>query len=292
MAPNEYPQINLADWHQVGEGGNGKTYENPAKPDLILKVNNERLSTFEAVKHEYDISKAVESLGLSIPKMHQIVRVGDAFGTISQLIKNKKSLSRICHDEPERTEEMARLLAQKGKELFATPCNTDFFPSRKEQVLWAIDHATFVSRKNRALIRAFVETIPENSNCVHGDFQPGNIIRAGDKYYWIDLDRFAHGDPMFDIGHLFQICWIYAPMKQVQDLFHMTLEQFHRFWNAFAQAYTGSPDHAKFDALSGKFACLDVIVRTYFVKPTFLEKLFFGMHVRKLVKEYYGSPVF
>ena len=292
MAPNEYPQINLAGWHQVGEGGNGKTYVNSARPDEILKVNNERLSTFEAVKHEYDISKAVESLGLSIPKMHQIVRVGDAFGTISQLIKNKKSLSRICHDEPERTEEMARLLAQKGKELFATPCNTDFFPSRKEQVLWAIDHATFVSRKNRALIRAFVETIPENSNCVHGDFQPGNIIRAGDKYYWIDLDRFAHGDPMFDIGHLFQICWIYAPMKQVQDLFHMTLEQFHRFWNAFAQAYTGSPDHAKFDALSGKFACLDVIVRTYFVKPTFLEKLFFGMHVRKLVKEYYGSPVF
>ena len=92
---------------------------------------------------------------------------------------------------------------------------------------------------------------------------------------------------MFDIGHLFQICKIYAPMKRVQDLFHMTLEQFHRFWNAFAEAYTGKADHAEFDALSGKFACLDVIVRTYFVKPTFLEKLFFGTYVRKLVKEYY-----
>ena len=289
MTPNQYPQINLADWQQVGEGGNGKTYVNPAAPDLILKVNNERLSTFEAVKHEYDVSKAVESLGLSTPKMYDMVRVGDAYGTISQLIKDKKSLSRICHDEPERTEEMARLLAQKGKELFATPCKTDFFPSRKEQVLWAIDHATFVSRKNRALIRAFAESIPENGHCIHGDFQTGNIIQAGDKYYWIDLDRFAHGDPMFDIGHLFQICKIYAPMKRVQDLFHMTLEQFHRFWNAFAEAYTGKADHADFDALSGKFACLDVIVRSYFVKPTFLEKIFFGMYVRKLVKEYYLS---
>ena len=289
MTPNQYPQINLADWQQVGEGGNGKTYVNPAAPDLILKVNNERLSTFEAVKHEYDVSKAVESLGLSTPKMYDMVRVGDAYGTISQLIKDKKSLSRICHDEPERTEEMARLLAQKGKELFATPCKTDFFPSRKEQVLWAIDHATLVSRKNRALIRAFAESIPENGHCIHGDFQTGNIIQAGDQYYWIDLDRFAHGDPMFDIGHLFQICKIYAPMKRVQDLFHMTLEQFHRFWNAFAEAYTGKADHADFDALSGKFACLDVIVRSYFVKPTFLEKIFFGMYVRKLVKEYYLS---
>ena len=289
MTQNQYSQINPADWQQVGEGGNGKTYVNPAAPDLILKVNNERLSSFEAVKHEYDVSKAVESLGLSTPKMYDMVRVGDAYGTISQLIKDKKSLSRICHDEPERTEEMARLLAQKGKELFATPCKTDFFPSRKEQVLWAIDHATFVSRKNRALIRAFAESIPENGHCIHGDFQTGNIIQAGDKYYWIDLDRFAHGDPLFDIGHLFQICKIYAPMKRVQDLFHMTLEQFHRFWNAFAEAYTGKADHADFDALSGKFACLDVIVRSYFVKPTFLEKIFFGMYVRKLVKEYYLS---
>lgn len=282
-----YQIIDLADWQQVGEGGNGKTYVNPAAPGEILKVNNARLSTLEAVKHEFYVSEAVGGLGLSVPQIHRIVRVGDAYATISQLIKDKKSLSRICNDEPERTEEMARLLCQKGKELFATPCNTEFFPSRKEQVLWAIDHATFVSRKNRKLIRSFAESIPEKTTCVHGDFQTGNIIRSGECFYWIDLDRFAYGDPMFDIGHLFQICKVYAPMKQVQDLFHMTLDQFNRFWDAFAKEYTGKDDHSAFDILSGKFACLDVIVRTYFVKPTFLEKLFFGIYVRKLVKEYY-----
>ena len=277
----------LADWQQVGEGGNGKTYVNPAEPDRILKVNNERLSTFEAVKHEFDVSKAVESLGLSAPKMYEMVRVGDAYATLSERIKGKKSLSRICHDEPERIEEMARMLAEKGKELFATPCNTDIFPSRKEQVLWAIDHATFVSRKNRALIRAFAESIPENTHCVHGDFQTGNLIQAGENYYWIDLDRFAYGDPMFDIGHLFLICHLYAPMKRVQDIFHMTLGQFQRFWDAFAREYTGKEDHSEFDALAGKFAAVDVVLRTVFQTPTFVEKLFFGVYVRKLVKLYY-----
>ena len=287
MNNTNYPQIDLTQWQQVGEGGNGKTYVNPAAPGEILKVNNSRLSTLEAVKHEYDVSKAVESLGLSVPQVYRIVRVGDAYATISQLIKGKKSLSRICHDEPERTEEMARLLCRKGKDLFATPCNLEFFPSRKEQVLWAIDHAGFVSKKNRRIIRAFAESIPEKTTCVHGDFQTGNIIQSGDSFYWIDLDRFAYGDPMFDIGHLFQICKVYAPMKQVQDIFHMSLDQFNRFWDAFAKEYTGKEDHSEFDRLAGRFACLDVIVRTYFVRPSFLEKLFFSMHVRKLVKAYY-----
>ena len=287
MKNENYLQIDLSQWRQVGEGGNGKTYVNPAAPGKILKVNNGRLSTFDAVKHEFDVSKAVEALGLSVPHVYEIVRVGEAYATISQLVKDKKSLSRICHDEPERTEEMARLLCQKGKELFATPCNTGCFPNRKEQVLWAIDHADFASKKNRRIIRAFAESIPEKTTCVHGDFQTGNIIQSGDSFYWIDLDRFAYGDPMFDIGHLFQICKVYAPMKQVQEIFHMTQEQFGRFWDAFAKEFTGKEDHSEFDRLAGKFACLDVIVRTYFVKPTFLEKLFFSMHVRKLVKGYY-----
>lgn len=282
-----YEKIHLADWQQVGEGGNGKTYFNPARPDVILKVNNARLSTLKAVTHEYEISKAVASLGISVPEMYHIVRVEDAYGTISQLIKGKKSLSRICQEDPGRTEEMARRLCRKGKELWATPCNTDFFPSRKQQALVAIEKASYVSKRNKKTVRAFIETIPERTGCSHGDFQSGNLIQAGENYYWIDLDRFAYGDPMFDIGHLFLICHHYASMKQVQDIFHMTLEQFNRFWDAFAKEYTAQEDHSEFDALAGKFAAIDVILRTVFQKPTFIEKLFFGVYVRKLAKNYF-----
>ena len=284
---DEIQTIHLDDYTLIGEGGNGKTYVNTAIPGEILKVNHARLSTWEAVKHEYDVSRAVAELGIPVPAMYRIVHVGEAYGTISQRIEGKRSLSRICHDEPERTEEMARLLCRKGKELFATPCNTSFFPNRKEQVLRAIDHAGFVSKKNRKILRNFAETIPENTHCVHGDFQTGNIILSGDRCYWIDLDRFAYGDPMFDIGHLFLICHIYASMKRVQDIFHMTLDQFHRFWDTFAKEYTGQDDHAAFDARAGRFAVLDVVLRTVFQKPTFVEKLFFGAYVRKLMKQYF-----
>ena len=59
---SEIQKVNLDDYKQIGEGGNGKTYVNPAVPGEILKVNNARISTWEAVKREYDISQTSRRL--------------------------------------------------------------------------------------------------------------------------------------------------------------------------------------------------------------------------------------
>ncbi len=284
---SEYRVIDLSDWIQVGQGGNGTTYENPSQPDLILKVDKKQINTLEFVRHEFEVSKAVEALGLPTPKMREMVRVGDLYATISDRIKDKKSLSRICHDEPQRIEEMAQFMCRMGKDLFSTQCNTDFFPSRKEQLMRALDKVQFISRKNRQILKDFAQTIQDIKTCSHGDFNMGNLVLSGDKPVWIDLDRFGYGDPMFDIGHLYQICNVYAPMKQVQDIFHMTEQQLGLFWVAFAKAYTGQEDHSEFDCQAGRFACFDMILRYEFQKCSLLEKMFFGVYIKRLIKAFY-----
>lgn len=284
---SEYRVIDLSDWIQVGQGGNGTTYENPSQPDLILKVDKKQINTLEFVRHEFEVSKAVEALGLPTPKMREMVRVGDLYATISDRIKDKKSLSRICHDEPQCIEEMAQLMCRMGKDLFSTQCNTDFFPSRKEQLMRALDKVQFISRKNRQILKDFAQTIQDIKTCSHGDFNMGNLVLSGDMPVWIDLDRFGYGDPMFDIGHLYQICNVYAPMKQVQDIFHMTEQQLGLFWVAFAKAYTGQEDHSEFDCQAGRFACFDMILRYEFQKCSLLEKMFFGVYIKRLIKAFY-----
>jgi len=284
MADNDYPEIHLGLWEKTGEGGNGVTYEHPDKPDVLLKLNNGRSNHFEAVKEEFDTSVAVSRLGLSTPAMHEIVRVGNAYATLSQKIKNKKSLFRICHDQPERLEEMAQLFSEQAKELFSTACDTSVFPNKKALVLGVVDKATFISRKNREILRGFIERVPENSHCIHGDFQPGNIILAEGKCYWIDLGRFAWGDPMFDIGHLYNACMVYAKMKQARDLFHMTEQQLHDFWNAFAKAYTGKQEHGDFDREAARFGAVDIISRLAYVPVSLPEKIYFRILIGKLIQ--------
>ena len=284
----EYRQIDLSAWTKFGEGGNGVTYVSLEEPDVILKVNKPALSTLEFVKHEFDVSKAVEALGIPIPKVYEIVRVGDAYATISERVKSKKSLSRICCDEPALTEAMAGVLCEHGKKLFGTQCNTDMFPNRREQLMRALEKVQFIGKKNCSILSDFARTIEDRTTCVHGDFQTGNIIRSGEGYFWIDLDRFGYGDPLFDIGHLFLVCNVYSPMKQVQEIFHMGEAQLRVFWEAFARAYTGEDDHSAFDRLAGKFSCLDIVLRYEFQKPSLPEKLFFAFHIRRLIKQYYS----
>ena len=294
----EIKNIDLTQWQQVGEGANGKTYvarpqaapqcgyTDGANAGVILKVSNSHLSTLEAVRKEFDVSRAVHALGLATPEMKEIVRVGNAYGTISELIKPKRSLGRICCDNPERTEEMATLLCTRGKELFATHCDTGFFPSRKAHLLQALGRVQFVGRKTLSALETFAQRIPDATTCRHGDFQMGNLILSGERHYWIDLDRFGYGDPMFDVGHLYMLCNVYSSMKAVQGLFHMTRDQFHRFWDAFARAYTGSADHADFDCEAARFACFDVILRYAYDKPNLPEKLFLSIFIHRLAKNF------
>lgn len=69
MSQPEFRQIDLTPWIKVGEGGNGSTYENPASPDVLLKLNNDRSNDLASVKVEYDRSCAVAGLGLPTPAM-------------------------------------------------------------------------------------------------------------------------------------------------------------------------------------------------------------------------------
>lgn len=276
-----YPQIELSEWTKVGEGYNGQAYVSSAHPGVMLKLVTSDLGSAPKVEQEFYAAKTAFDMGLPTPEMYEIVRNGKDHGYLCQIIEGKKSFARLCADAPDRIPEYATMMAKYGKVLHSTPINTNEYVTPMKVLLKkALQSSPIVTDEQRERLSALVDEMPDTQNCLHGDFQPGNIIMAGGQHYWIDLGWLSQGWYMMDLAHLYKMMIEDSMIPQVQDLTHMTMQQMNNFWNAFAKAYTGT-DHV--EALNRElrpYAALDM-VRTSYLHPMTDQRLieFFKMRI-------------
>ena len=281
----EYSSVNIQDWTQVGEGGNGSVYINDAEPGILLKVTHLTDGSEQTVAKEFYTSRAVFELGVPTPEMKEMVRVGEFYGIKCQSIQGKKSFSRLCADDPSSIDRLAQEMASLAKKLHATSATgKEWIPSMKEVMLEAATTTNMLGRKSKERLLDFVRSLPDGETLLHGDFQMGNLIMADGQPYWIDLGRASHGIPQFDLGHMYLFCNIFGRTKRVQEIAHMTDTQLAQFWNSFALAYNGPDKMDEFIADCKRFAGLDVIMLGYVQDLSVSERFFLGQLAKKMMK--------
>ncbi len=290
---NNYKEIDLSAWTQVGEGGNGTTYTSEKEPGIILKVSHLEDGTLEAVSKEFYTSQAVYELGIPTPKVFEMVRVGDEYGIKSELIGKKQSVGRFCGAHPDQIAHIATRMAELGKQIHRTNVpENEYIPSMKTLMLAALADTKMLSGKKLKEVTAFVEGLEDAPTLLHGDFSLGNLIfeiqdlpgAEDGKPYWIDMGRATYGIPMFDLGHLYLFCNIFSKKDRVQQIAHMTEKQMVDFWDAFALAYNGSEGLDAFTAECKRFAALDVVLLGHIQTLNWHERLFLGLLAKALFK--------
>ncbi len=284
---NNFKVIDLNDWTQVGEGGNGTTFVREAEPGIILKVSHREDGTFDAVSKEFYTSKAVHDLGIPSPQMIEMVQVGEEYGIKSEFIAHKKSIARFCGESPEHIDRLASRMAALAKQIHSTDASgKEWIPSMKTLMLDALANTKMIGGKKLKEVTAFVEALQDTPTLLHGDFSLGNLIFAlpEETPYWIDLGRAVHGVPMFDLGHLYLFCNIFSKQERVQKIAHMTQKQLIQFWQAFALAYNGQNGMDAFTAECKRFAALDVLLLGHIQTLNWHERLFLGLLAKSLFK--------
>ena len=262
---DRYPQVALGEWIQVGEGYNGQAFVSDAHPGVMLKLVRREMGAADKVEQEFYAAKTAYEIGLPTPQVYEIVRDGADHGYLCQIIAGKKSFARLCADRPERIPELAARMAVLGHALHATPIGlSDYIPNIKELLLKSLADSPLVDKRQRALLKETVLAMPDDRTCLHGDFQPGNLLLADGECYWIDLGWLAQGCPLMDLAHLYKMMVEDSVIPQVQDLTHMSREQMLAFWDAFARAYTGRDDIEAFNRELLPYAVLDII-RTFYL---------------------------
>ena len=264
---SDYLQIELSEWKKVGEGFNGQAYVSDAHPGVMLKLIISDMGSAQKVEQEFYAAKTAFDMGLPTPKMYDIVRNGKDHGYLCQKIEGKKSFARMCADNPDRIPEYAAIMAEYGKVLHNTPIvPNDYVVPMKTLLRDALKTSAIITDEQRERLSALVDAMQDTDKCLHGDFQPGNIILSGGQHYWIDLGWLSQGDCIMDLAHLYKMMIEDSIIPQVQDLTHMTQQQMIDFWNAFAKSYTGTNDVEALNRELRPYAALDM-VRTCYLHP-------------------------
>ena len=233
--------IDLNDYERVGEGANGASYNHKTDPNIMLKIY---FRNFEAAATELALAQKVYNMGIPTPEPGDLITDGERLGIRFKRLVGKKSYSRACGDNPERTEEYAREFAQLCKKLHAVHVDTTQFENVKDRLYAMLKANPDFTPEQKQKIHDFIAAAPEADTAIHGDLQFGNGIFVEEngvrKSYFIDLGDFCYGYPMFDIGMVYLCCCL-NDEAWTMEVNHMSNATAARFWDAFAEEYFG-PD--------------------------------------------------
>jgi uncharacterized protein (TIGR02172 family) len=239
MMSKEIQRINLNDYIQSGEGGTALTYTK--KDGLSLAKLYKPGFEADRAKAEFMTARIVFELGIPSPEPYRQITDGQRSGAEYELIKNKRSYTRIISQEPERLEEISLKFARIARELHAKEADTTLLCSYKQRIERFYREKSRVPEdfKQRAL--KFLDTVPDTPRCLHGDLQIGNIITDDERDLWIDLGDFSYGTPEWDLSMFWAMCNNISA-EQSSRLFHLTPEIMKAHWDIFFPAYLGTSD--------------------------------------------------
>ncbi len=185
----------------IGIGGVGTVYR--LDDDTIIKVFREG-TTMDEVKREITMSKEAFVLGMPTAISFDVVRVGEQFGLVYELL-DATTLSACLKQHPERVDEYARKYATLFHQLHAIEIPQDStVPSaahhEREQVLHI---RRYFPQENIDTMLQILDAIPEGNRLLHLDLQSKNAMMQGDELMLIDMGEVGYGHPLLDLAHAY-----------------------------------------------------------------------------------------
>lgn len=233
--------IDLNEWEQTGSGAVGMSYFHKTDPTLMLKFMSEG-TRIENIEKELNNSRNVYNLGIPTPNPGEMVTDGKRIGIMFERIKGKRSYAKMIGEEPQNIDALAKEFVAMAKLVHSTPCDTSKFKGIKEFSKEMINGNQFRSDALKEKALNYVFSMPDATTCLHGDLHMGNIIKAGDKSYMIDLLDFSYGHYLFDFGTLGSLIVVMKNMEPIFEReYHCTIAQGTQFWHSVLKEYFG-PD--------------------------------------------------
>ena len=238
-----YQRMSVEGCEFIAKGANGAVYR--YDDETILKTYFAK-DALPEIKQERENARRAFVLGINTAIPYGIVRVGDGYGTVTELL-NATSVTKLIRSNPDDLSVAVKYYVDMLKNIHATEVEDGEVPDMKET---ALDWARFVSAhipedQGRKLI-SLIEAVPKQNTLMHGDYHTNNIMVQNGEPLLIDMDTLCMGHPVFELGSMFNAFVGYSELnhQNMLDFFGYTFETAGKFWNMALKKYLGTEDEA------------------------------------------------
>ena len=236
-----YQRMSVEGCEFIAKGANGAVYRYDA--ETILKTYFAK-DALPEIKQERENARKAFVLGINTAIPYGIVRVGDGYGTVTELL-NATSVTKLIRQNPDDMTEAVKYYVDMLKSIHAVEVEDGEVPDMKEI---ALDWARFVTahipeEQGRKLI-SLIEAVPKQNTLMHGDYHTNNVMVQNGEPLLIDMDTLCMGHPVFELGSMFNAFVGYSELdhQNVVDFFGYSFETAGKFWNASLKMYLGTED--------------------------------------------------
>ena len=246
-----YQRMSVEGCEFIAKGANGAVYRYDS--ETIVKTYFAK-DALPEIKQERENARRAFVLGINTAIPYGIVRVGDGYGTVTELL-NATSVTKLIRNNPDDMSEAVKYYVDMLKSIHEVEVEDGAVPDMKETALeWADFIAPHIPEEQAKKLRALIEAVPKQNTLMHGDYHTNNIMVQNGEPLLIDMDTLCMGHPVFEIGSMFNAFVGYSELdhQNMIDFFGYSFETAGRFFNLSLKAYLDTDDDAVCQSVAEK----------------------------------------
>ena len=251
-----YRSISVDGCEVIGQGANGKVYR--IDPDTIVKVyyNPDALPD---IHRERELARTAFVLGVPTAIPYDVVRVGEGYGSVFELL-NAKSFSKLIAADPDGLEGYVRQFVDLMKLIHDTTVKPGVMPQMRTVALdWADFLRDYLPEEKWQKLHDLIAAVPEQLTMLHGDYHTKNVMLQNGEVILIDMDTLCTGHPVFELASVYNA---FVGFSELDESVAMKFQGFsadtcRRIWELVLEMYFDEADdetralHAKQAMLIG-----------------------------------------
>ncbi len=235
----------------IGKGANGAVYRYDAETIIKVYFNPNALPE---IQRERELARKALVLGINTAIPYDVVRIGESFGTVMELLE-AEPLSKLIIRDPEHLELPLKYYTDMLKQIHGTEVKPGDMPDMKEVALgWAAFDKEHLPAEIGEKLYNMVEAVPDQHTMMHGDYHTNNLMVRDGEALLIDMDTLCMGHPIFELGSMFNSFVGFAELDHevIPNFLGFSFETSREFWRRALALYLETEDPARLDEVENK----------------------------------------